>query len=1016
MAITVDVTPNNTTVSPEESVTTTLDITTSIPTISAFLPLLSVNDAGGDGSLAYSSSNGEFTYTGPSASEVRAHLSAGTGVTYSSGQFSIGQDVATTADVQFNNTTVGRLNILTGGQPFLNFYNGKNIASGLTSSSTEFTAIIPFYGITLNGSTEQYMPSGRIFSKFTNCTTSNLTGQMVFEVAKAGASSWSISDPNPKNVMVLDPGTVTIGVGGTGNALDLTDLVVNGSLDINGDASIAGAVTDVTTLTASGEIEGGSLDINGNADISGTATADEFVGDLRGAVRFQAKAGESLAKGDVVYISSVSGQKPVVSKARADSATTMPAFGLANATVNNNANLEVISFGTFAHGDTTGGAENWEFGDVLYISSTTAGALTNLKPSGESNLIQNVGKVERVHASSGSIMVAGAGRTAATPNLDEGNFFIGDSNNYSSIGSFNNQFINTSGTISLSNNIAISGELEGGSLDINGNADISGNLVLGGNLTVSGTETILNSTTLSIDDKNIVLGSVDTPTDTTADGGGITLKGATDKTINWVNSTDSWTSSENFELASEKTFRINANEVLSQTTLGSTVLSSSLTSVGTIGTGVWQGTAIANNYIGPIDASKIGSGTLHSLRLSGSYTGITGIGSISSLNIAPPSGTTGNLTHISRGGNASFVLSGVGAVGDADYVAPGQYVVSGAASAAIVAPSITLVGALGVTGDSTVNGALTVNNDSMEVVSTDDGATAKPILSLYRNSPTPANNDRMGGIRFFGNNNADPVQKTFYAGIDAVSSNVTADNNVGSLRFYLADQSSTSSPITDVSANITDDEDPVMTLHKHGLVMGANNDLFLDDVDDVLKWSGGTGQSLRGRASDNGTASVITLPDVISGTLAVTEAETFTGGMTVEGGLTSSPSIQVITGATTSVNNSTFLGYAGKRIMVTTTNALTMDLPDSAAGDEGKTWVIMNASNNEITLDADNNGTAQYFRILTGGSVITANQSFGGIKNIKITKGGIAELVCLGNGNSFSSPSYLIFGSGVHYE
>ena len=60
------------------------------------------------------------------------------------------------------------------------------------------------------------------------------------------------------------------------------------------------------------------------------------------------------------------------------------------------------------------------------------------------------------------------------------------------------------------------------------------------NLTVNGTTTTINSTTLTVDDKNIVLGSVDTPTDTTADGGGITLKGATDKTITWSNSSDTW--------------------------------------------------------------------------------------------------------------------------------------------------------------------------------------------------------------------------------------------------------------------------------------------------------------------------------------------------------------------------------------------------------------------------------------------------------------------------------------------
>lgn len=66
---------------------------------------LSVVDAGGDGSFAYDSATGQFTYTGPSASETRAHFSAGTGVTLSSGQISIGQDVATTADVTFNSVT-----------------------------------------------------------------------------------------------------------------------------------------------------------------------------------------------------------------------------------------------------------------------------------------------------------------------------------------------------------------------------------------------------------------------------------------------------------------------------------------------------------------------------------------------------------------------------------------------------------------------------------------------------------------------------------------------------------------------------------------------------------------------------------------------------------------------------------------------------------------------------------------------------------------------------------------------
>jgi len=69
---------------------------------------ISVTDTGGDGSLSYNSTSGVITYTGPNASEVRAHLSGGTGVTYDavSGVISIGQAVETTSDVTFNDVTM----------------------------------------------------------------------------------------------------------------------------------------------------------------------------------------------------------------------------------------------------------------------------------------------------------------------------------------------------------------------------------------------------------------------------------------------------------------------------------------------------------------------------------------------------------------------------------------------------------------------------------------------------------------------------------------------------------------------------------------------------------------------------------------------------------------------------------------------------------------------------------------------------------------------------------------------
>ena len=121
----------------------------------------------------------------------------------------------------------------------------------------------------------------------------------------------------------------------------------------------------------------------------------------------------------------------------------------------------------------------------------------------------------------------------------------------------------------------------------------TGNVTVGGNLTVSGTTTTVESTTVTVKDKNLELGTVSTPTDTTADGGGITLKGATDKTINWIDSTDCWTSSEHFDLVSGKIFKINGTSVLSGSTLGSGVTASSLAAVGTLTSGTWIATTIA---------------------------------------------------------------------------------------------------------------------------------------------------------------------------------------------------------------------------------------------------------------------------------------------------------------------------------------------------------------------------------------------------------------------------------------
>jgi len=99
------------------------------------------------------------------------------------------------------------------------------------------------------------------------------------------------------------------------------------------------------------------------------------------------------------------------------------------------------------------------------------------------------------------------------------------------------------------------------------NVTISNNLTVTGDLTVQGNTTTLNTATLVVEDKNVVLANVASPDDTTADGAGLTILGASNKTWNWVDSTDSWTSSEHINLASEKVFKINGTTVLSGTNL-----------------------------------------------------------------------------------------------------------------------------------------------------------------------------------------------------------------------------------------------------------------------------------------------------------------------------------------------------------------------------------------------------------------------------------------------------------------
>jgi hypothetical protein len=248
--------------------------------------------------------------------------------------------------------------------------------------------------------------------------------------------------------------------------------------------------------------------------------------------------------------------------------------------------------------------------DTVYTHTTNANLSGDVTSNGNVTTLTNAPVIAKVLTG----YTSGAGTVAATDSILQAIQKL--NGNDATNANLNGIVTSVGNTTAIANNALTIAKTNGLQTALNARALLSGaaftgpvsgtSLTLSGNLTVYGTTTTFNSTELVINDKNIVLGAyggpvevgVDYETDTTADGGGITLKGSTDKTFNWVNATDAWTSSEGLNLVTGKDYRINNASVLTATTLGSNVVNSSLTSVGTIGTGTWQADVIDGQYGG----------------------------------------------------------------------------------------------------------------------------------------------------------------------------------------------------------------------------------------------------------------------------------------------------------------------------------------------------------------------------------------------------------------------------------
>jgi len=224
-----------------------------------------------------------------------------------------------------------------------------------------------------------------------------------------------------------------------GSAVGVTQLTAGSGISLTPSSGIGIVEVSSTSISNPGGADT-EMQYNNGGSFGGTTGLEwdntnnilsietRFEGDIDGAVLQQVIAAEALSKGDVVYISGGTGDNPEVSKAQANSPSTMAALGIMKDNTNVNDIGECVTSGEITGLNLTG----FTTGDELFVSNTTAGELLTSAPTGEANLIQKIGKVVK-GGNGGALTVLGAFRINATPNLNKGNIFVGNTVNQSSV-------------------------------------------------------------------------------------------------------------------------------------------------------------------------------------------------------------------------------------------------------------------------------------------------------------------------------------------------------------------------------------------------------------------------------------------------------------------------------------------------------------------------------------------------------------------------------------------------------
>jgi hypothetical protein len=281
---------------------------------------VSAVDAGGDGSFAYDSATGAFTYTGPSASEVRAHLSAtsATGVTYDSATGVIALASIPNSSLTNSNVTFNGVAVSLGGSGTLDTDDIGEGTTNLYYTQARFdTAFSNKSTTNLTEGTNLYYTQARFDDAFAAKDTDGLvegSNNLYYTTARTRA------DVSAGTGVTYTQATGVFEIGqpvGTTDNVTFNDVTVDGNLTVNGtlttvnstdlavtdkNITIADGATDAAAANGAGiTVDGANatityvnatdswdfnkdVKVNGDLSTTGSLTAVSFTGDLTGDV------------------------------------------------------------------------------------------------------------------------------------------------------------------------------------------------------------------------------------------------------------------------------------------------------------------------------------------------------------------------------------------------------------------------------------------------------------------------------------------------------------------------------------------------------------------------------------------------------------------------------------------------------------------------------------------------------------------------------------------------------------